>query len=163
MVGNNDTDDSWTTKSSSSSAGSRNSPLEAILEGSSIKPDPIIIQENPSEETREDKVMPAVIDDIFSQAGDSPFMSYDNVSSVGSEQIDNQGDNKRSDYSGFCDMVQSASNELSGMQVTDNGDKVNGDIVSSEMPHTEGESEETEDIDGGIKGHVMSEQEMVDC
>lgn len=158
---NNDTDDSWTTKSSSS--GSRSSPLEAVLEGSKTALDPPAVTQTVSEDFIHGGVEPAVVGDIFSQAGDSPFMVYDNVNSkdLSKNQVDSIG--QAGDAARLSDIVKSVSDGISDLTVQSE-DKVNCDIVHSQTPELEvGAREQEDDIDDGIKEHGMTEQEMVDC
>ena len=164
VAANNDTDDSWTTKTSSS--GSRNSPLEPLLDCSSSIPDQTIgLAKVPVDTMLQEQVRPAIIEDIFSSAGDSPFMDFGvgavvtNVSSS-IEQTDSQGDNKGDN----TDLLQAVSNGFNVLQVTDSEDQVNGGVVSGESGHAVTESLEGADgADDGIKGHSMSEQELCDC
>ena len=164
VVVNNDTDDSWTTKSSSS-GGSRNSPLEAVLQGSNNQPD-LTNTQTPIEELQ-GEVRPAVVDDIFSQAGDSPFMTFDTGVSKSKhrEQDDNQDSQEyKSDAIGLSDIVKSVSNGVSSLTVQSSEEKVNGDSIPSESTGDAiGSEEQEDDLDGGIKEHGMTEQEMVDC
>ena len=112
-----------------------------------------------SEDLLQGEVKPAVVGDIFSQAGDSPFMVFDNTKDLKKDKSVEQ----TSDAMELSDTVKSVLNGVGELTIASE-DKVNGDVLPAESQESAVVSQEQEDdADVGIREHGMTEQEMVDC
>ena len=197
MAAQIDTDDSWTTKSSSS--GSRDSPLEAVIGGSKTAGE-ITNTETVADNMLQGGIQPAVIGDvfsqaaeegmfsqgggdvsqtdaalfsraagdmdfgaggggdIFSQAGDSPFMVFDNAKDLKK----GRSPEPTGDGLELSETVKSVLNGVGELTI-DSENKSNGEINASGSTAVSKDIEDDGDVDDGIREHGMTEKEMVDC
>ena len=195
MAAQIDTDDSWTTKSSSS--GSRDSPLEALTGGSKTAGE-ITNTETVADNVLQGGIQPAVIGDffsqaaeegmfsqgggdfsqtdaalyshaasdmdfgaggdIFSQAGDSPFMVFDNAKDLKK----GRSPEPTGDGLELSETVKSVLNGVGELTI-DSENKSNSDINASGSTAVSKDIEDDGDVDDGIREHGMTEKEMVDC